>query len=95
MPRSYPEEFRQEAVRLFRERGETLKVVAKELGINHETLRNWVNADLVESGERAGMTKAERAEFARLKKVNRLLKEERAILKKAAAFFAREQDFRR
>lgn len=95
MAKAFPEEFRQEAVRLARSRGGPIKPIAIELGINAQTLTNWLNADLVETGEKAGMTKVERAELARLKKENRLLKEEREILKKAAAFFAREQDFRR
>lgn len=95
MPREYPEEFRQEAVRLVRANKEPISKIANELGVHPQTLANWVNVDQVEAGERTGMTKAERAEFARLKRENRILKEEREILKKAAAFFAREGDSRR
>jgi transposase len=95
MPREYPEEFRQEAVRLVRSSKEPINKIAKELGVHAQTLANWVNLDAVEAGERAGMTKAERAELTRLRRENRLLKEEREILKKAAAFFAREGDSRR
>lgn len=95
MPKAYPEEFRQEAVRLARSSKEPIRKIAKELGINGQTLANWVHADEIEAGERPGMTKAERAELTRLKRENRILKEEREILKKAAAFFAREGDSRR
>jgi transposase len=85
----YPPEFRAEAVKLVR--GDTpIAQVARELGINAETLRLWVRQDDVDGGRRDGLTRDERAELARLRRENRLLREGREILKRAAAIFARE-----
>jgi transposase len=94
-PSKYPEEFRIEAVRLVRETEKTVSGVARDLGINPETLRNWVRADEVETGDRAGLAKAERAELVELRKRVRRLEQEREILGKATAFFAAEGRFSR
>lgn len=94
-PSKYPEEFRTEAVRLVRQSGSTVAQVARELGINAETLRTWVRADEVETGDRVGLTKAERAELAELRRRVKRLEQEKEILGKAAAFFAREGKFNR
>lgn len=94
-PSKYPEEFRTEAVRLVRQSGSTVAQVARELGINAETLRTWVRADEVETGDRAGLTKAERAELTELRRRVKRLEQEKEILGKAAAFFAREGKFNR
>jgi transposase len=96
MPRSrpYPAEFRQEAVRLWRsvEKERSLREVASELGISMESLRGWVKRSDIDEGKAEGPTTDEREELARLRRENRVLREEREILKKAAAFFARETD---
>ncbi len=86
----YPVEFRAEAVRLARSRQAPLVEVARDLGVNVETLRSWVKRAAIDAGEREGLTTDERAELTRLRRENRLLKEEREILKKAATFFAKE-----
>lgn len=90
----YAEEFRAEAVQLVRAGGGSLTQVAKDLGIHHETLRGWVKQTDVDAGRRDGLTSEERAEIARLRREVRILKEEREVLKKAAAFFARESEIR-
>lgn len=88
----YPPEFRAEAVRLYRESGRSLNAVCKDLGISLETLRSWVNQAKIDAGEKAGLTSEERDELTRLRRENRTLRMERDLLKKAAAFFARESE---
>lgn len=86
----YPPEFRAEAVRLVREGGRKVAEVARELGVTPETLRQWLRQQEIDQGERDGLTTAEREELRRLRRENRILREEREILVKAAAFFAKE-----
>jgi len=86
----YPPEFRAEAVRLVKTSGEPISRTAKDLGISDQTLRNWVNQDDVDAGRKSGLTSDERARMRELEKENRKLREEREILRKAAAFFAAE-----
>lgn len=87
--RRYSDEFRREAVKLYLSLREvrTLQEVADELGIHVNNLRRWIR-QLNSGGEVGTMTAAERAELTRLRKENRILKEEMEILKKADAFFA-------
>ena len=93
MPRSrppYPPEFRAEAVRLVKASGDSISQIAKDLGVSDQTLRNWVSQDDVDAGRKSGLTSDERARMRELEKENRKLREEREILRKAAAFFATE-----
>ena len=94
MPRShppYPPEFRTEAVRLVRSGERTPERLARDLGCSAQAIRNWVKqADLDEGRRSDGLTTAEREELSRLRREVRVLREEREILRKAAAFFARE-----
>lgn len=97
MPRSrppYPPEFRAEAVRLAKSSDETIAQIAKDLGISDQTLRNWVAQDDVDGGRKSGLTSDERARMRQLERENRKLREEREILRKAAAFFAGEAERR-
>ena len=95
MPRGrapYPPEFRAEAVRLVRESGQSMRQVARDLDVANESLRRWVIQAEIDDGSIEGLTTDERAELTRLRRENRTLRTEREILKKAAAFFAREAD---
>jgi transposase len=97
MPRTkppYPPEFRREAVELVRVSGKPIAQVASDLGVSDQTLRNWVKQADVDAGKREGLTSEEREELRRLRRENRTLLQERKILKKAAAFFARESEGR-
>jgi transposase len=92
----YPPEFRREAIRLVQTSGKSRRQIADDLGISAETLRLWVKQAELDAGVRQdGATTTEREELRRLRRENQILREEREILKKAAAFFARETDARR
>lgn len=91
----FPPEFRAEAVRLHRMGGRTLRATAAEIGVSVNALGRWVRQAEIDQGKAVGLTSEEREEFKRLKRENKLLKEEKEILKKAALFFARETDQRR
>jgi len=86
----YPAAFRAEAVQLVQANGRSLTQVAQDLGVHHDTLRGWVKQAAIDEGRRDGLTTEERVELARLRRENRILKEEKEILRKAAAFFAAE-----
>lgn len=88
----YTPEFRAEAVRLTREPGATIKQVSRNLGISYESLRKWIARDEIDAGERKGLTTEDLTELRRLKREVRTLRMERDLLKKATAFFAREED---
>jgi transposase len=97
VPRSrspYPPEFRAEAVRLVKTSGDSILRISKDLGISNQTLRNWVAQDDVDAGRKSGLTSDERARMRELERENRKLREEREILRKAAAFFAGEAERR-
>jgi transposase len=69
-----------------------LRRVADRLGINPETLRNWVNQAEIDAGDRPGTTTMEQARIAELERENRELRRANHILKSASAFFAAELD---
>ena len=92
----YPAEFRQQMIELVRA-GRNPAELAREFGCNGQSIRNWVAQAAVDSGKpprgkEASLTSAEREELGQLRRENRRLKEERDILSKAAAWFARETD---
>ena len=89
--RSFTEEFQAGAVRLVFDEGKSVGQVARDLDLTESALREWVERARADRTQgRTGLTTAEREELARLRKENRILAEEREILKKAAAFFAKQ-----
>ena len=88
----YPPEFRAEAVRLARSGEQSIPMLAADLGVSPEALRHWLRqADTDAGGGPPGaLTTDEREELRRLRRENHVLKQEREILNKAAAFFAKE-----
>jgi len=91
MPAPHPPEFRQRAVELARLGDKRVAAVAKDLGISESCLRNWMaQADTDENGSTVRLTSAEKKELAELRRKNRQLELENEILKRAAAYFARE-----
>ena len=96
MPRVHPRyapEFRAEAVRLVREGGRTPRQLAADLGCSEASISGWLKQADVDAGRRRdGLTSAEREELRQLRVDNRVLRMERDLLKKAAAFFAKESD---
>lgn len=90
--RRFSDEYKADAVKLWRESGETQEVIAERLGIHPTTLGGWIKQADIDDGNREGLTSDEREELRRLRKENKVLQMERDLLKKATAFFARETD---
>jgi transposase len=85
MPPPHPPEFRQRAVELARQGVTPIAKIAKDLGISESCLRNWLHADASD-----GNSGSENKELTQLRRRNRLLEQENEILRRAAAYFARE-----
>src|SRR3954471_24688657 len=94
-PRKYPEELRERAIRLAVEarrdpetRVGALRRIGEQLGINPETLRNWVTQAEIDAGDRAGTTTTDAERLAELERENRELRRANEIMRTASAFFA-------
>jgi transposase-like protein len=90
MPAPHPPEFRQRAVELARLREKPVRDIARDLGISESCLRRWMAQDDVDAGRREGLSTDERKELVKLRRENRTLAMEIEILKRAAAYFAKE-----
>ncbi len=91
---AYPPEFRREAVQMLRA-GRAPRELAKSLGVPEQTLRNWRRQDQADRRERTDVpTSAELEELRQLRRENARLKQERDLLKRAAAFFAAKNERR-
>jgi transposase len=88
--RSFTPEFKAHTVELVRTSGKSVGEVCRDLDLTETAVRRWVAQADVDAGRRDGLTTAEREELARLRRENRVLRDERDILKKAAALFAKE-----
>lgn len=90
MPAAKPPEFRRRAVELARAKDKPVAQIAADLGIAESCLRRWMKLDAVDTGRVDGVTSGERAELVRLRRENRVQAMEIEILKRASAYFARE-----
>ena len=90
MPAPYPAEFRADVVRVARKREATFAQIAKDFGISEATLHAWIKKADVEDGVRPGLKEADAAELRELKKRIKVIEQENEILRRAAAYFARE-----
>ncbi|WP_180535595.1 IS3 family transposase [Micrococcus luteus] len=90
MPKPYPQEFRDDVVRVVRDRepGQTIKQIAADFGIAESCLRNWMRRADVEEGSTPGTSAAEHAEPREAKKRTRLLEQENEVLRRAAAYLS-------
>ena len=87
---AYPREFRERAVELYRAGGVSMDVLAKQLGIASTTVANWIRQARIDDGEQPGITTGDRDELTQLRREIRRLEMENEILKRAAAYFAKE-----
>jgi transposase len=90
--RSFTKEFKAEVVQLCRAGDRSTSRVAKDLDLTDTAVREWVRQAVIDAGagDKGELTSAEKQELTQLRRDNRVLREEREILKKAAAFFAKE-----
>jgi len=90
MPKPFPLEFRRDVVAVARKHEQPLSQVAKDFGISESCLHRWLQLADIDDGVKPGVTSVETVEMRELKKRNRVLEQENEILRRAAAFFARD-----
>ena len=88
--RSFTDEYKAEVVQLCCTSGKSIAEVARDLGLGETAVRRWVTQAEIDAGRRPGLTTEEHAELVALRKENRVLREERDILRRATVFFAKE-----
>ena len=91
MPKKFPEEFKRDVVRVARRGDLTVPEVAHDFGVSEESVRRWVRQADIDDGVRDGQTSAEQSELVQLRREKRRLEMENEILRRAAAYFARDQ----
>jgi transposase len=90
MPKAFPQEFRRDVVAVARKGEAPLAQIAKDFGISESCLHRWLKLADIDDGVRSGTTSTESAELRELRKRNKLLEQENEILRRAAAYFAKE-----
>ena len=90
MPKAFPLEFRRDVVAVARKGEAPLSQIAKDFGISESCLHRWLKLADIDDGVRPGVTSGESAELRELRRRNRTLEQENEILRRAAAYFARE-----
>ncbi len=90
MPKAFPPEFRRDVIAVARKGDAPVAQIARDFGISEACLHRWLKIADIDDGVRPGVTTSEAAEIRELKKRNRTLEQENEILRRAAAFFARE-----
>jgi transposase len=90
MPKPFPDEFRQMVIETAKNSDEPKTRIARDFGISESCLHRWLQLDGIEAGERPGQTQADKEEVRELKRKVKVLEEENLILRRAAAFFAKE-----
>jgi transposase-like protein len=88
VPKAFPKEFREDVVRVARSSESSVAQVAKDFGISESCLHRWLALDDIERGERPGVTTSESTELRELRRRNRLLEQENAVLRRAAAYLS-------
>ena len=89
MPKAYPQEFREDVVRIARQGELTYAQIARDFGVSETCVSNWVRKADVEDGKRPGTTAAEAAELREARKRIRVLEQENEILRRAAIYLGR------
>jgi transposase len=90
MPKAFPPEFRRDVVAVARKGEAPVSQIAKDFGVSESCLHRWLHLADVEDGVRPATTSADSAELRELKRRNRVLEQENEMLRRAAAFFARD-----
>jgi transposase len=87
--RRFTKEFKAETVALIRRSGKSIAEVCRDMGLPESSVHRWLAQAEIDEGQRDGLTSAERDELSRLRRENRVIREERDVLAKAIAFFTR------
>ena len=90
MPAAYPQEFRDDVVRVARNRepGQKLSMIAKDFGVHEMTLHKWLRQADIDDGNRPGKSREDSTELRDLRRRNRLLEQENEVLRRAAAYLS-------